>query len=183
SQPECFLLVEVVAKCMILIYIKRYETFFEANGSLIGMQRYLDEIKEEDLRSFIVSNANSENGGILMPTVEDVLKVVNKFDEDDMRHFFLQEWEQDYLYKFQYPFEEESQQVGSNLKISESPVYLDVEFEKGVIKILLRNLDITSKQTAKRARKKCSFCGEKCFKYLMCQAGTASLIVEEEFED
>ncbi|GIY98519.1 hypothetical protein CEXT_301141 [Caerostris extrusa] len=76
-----------------------------------------------------------------MPTFEAVLEIVNKFDEDDMRHFFLQEWEQDYLYKFQYPFEEESQQVGNNLKISESPVYLDVEFEKGVItkKVITNN--------------------------------------------
>ncbi|GIY11053.1 hypothetical protein CEXT_200381 [Caerostris extrusa] len=36
--------------------------FFEANGSLNGMLKYLDEIKEEDLRSFISRNANSENG-------------------------------------------------------------------------------------------------------------------------
>ncbi|GIY74505.1 hypothetical protein CEXT_232401 [Caerostris extrusa] len=92
-----------------------------------------------------------------MPTFEDVLKIVNKFDEDDTQYFFLEEGEQDYLYKFQYPFEEESHKVGDSLKISQSPVYLNAELEKSVIKILVRNLRITSKETVKRALKKCSF--------------------------
>ncbi|GIY01836.1 hypothetical protein CDAR_52181 [Caerostris darwini] len=120
SHPECFLLVETVAKCMLIIYTKQYEEFFEANGSLNGMLKYLDEIKEEDLRSFISRNANSENGGILIPTFEDVLKIVNKFNDD----YMLQEWQQDYLYEFQYPFEEESHKLDNNFETSDYVFYL-----------------------------------------------------------
>ncbi|GIY68019.1 hypothetical protein CDAR_618991 [Caerostris darwini] len=61
SQPQCLLLIQVVAKCLMMVFKERYDNFFKANGGLIGMRKYFDQIKHEDMRYFIYRHANSKN--------------------------------------------------------------------------------------------------------------------------
>ncbi|GIY68017.1 hypothetical protein CDAR_618981 [Caerostris darwini] len=163
SQPECLLLLQIVAKCLMIVFTERYVDFFMANGGLIGMRKYFDEIKKEDLRSFVSRHANSE-----IPTFEDVFKIVREFDEYDFMDFDIGDSELQYVYDYYYPFDE-ILIIGDNLKLPESPVTLNIDDENKTIVCLMYKLVITSEQELNRALMKCSFCGEKCFKYLLSQ--------------
>ncbi|GIY98515.1 hypothetical protein CEXT_301101 [Caerostris extrusa] len=82
SQPECLLLVQIMAKCHHIVFKKQHADFFMANGGLIEMRKYLDEIKREDLRSFIARHANSE-----IPTFTILNTSSKEFDEYDFMDF------------------------------------------------------------------------------------------------
>ncbi|GIX91425.1 hypothetical protein CDAR_477331 [Caerostris darwini] len=165
SQPECLLLLQTAAKCLVILYYQRYADFFMANGSLTGMRKYFDEIKKEDLRSFIFYNAKSDDEGILIPTFEDVFEIVTKFDLYNFIAFNMGDTELEYLYDNCYPSEEI---VGDNLKSQESHATLDME-EDNKIEYSLEELGISSEETVNRVQMKCSYCEEKCFKYLLFQ--------------
>ncbi|GIX73800.1 hypothetical protein CDAR_106771 [Caerostris darwini] len=167
SRPRCLLLLQVVAKCLYIVFNKRYADFFKANGGLIGMRKYFDEIHNEDLRLFIYRHANSENGGVLIPTFKDVLDIVTEFDGCDFRYFDLGASGLGYLYD--YYSEEESLIVKDKIKLSPLPQAVVVEDENKKLELLFERLGISSNQIVIRARTRCSYCGEKCFKYLMFQ--------------
>ncbi|GIY15192.1 hypothetical protein CDAR_199331 [Caerostris darwini] len=168
NQPQCLLLVQTAAKCLSIVYSQRYADFFKANGGLSRMRKYFDEAAEEDLRSFICRHANSEEEGILIPTFEDVFEIVTEFDEFDVANFKLGGIVLKYLYANYYPFEE-IQTVRDNLKLSESSLPLNMEDENDTIKFLLEELGISSEKTVSSVQTTCSYCGGKCFKYLMFQ--------------
>ncbi|GIY36473.1 hypothetical protein CDAR_223051 [Caerostris darwini] len=166
SQPQCLLLVQTAAKCLSMVYSQRYNNFFMENGGLIGMRKYFDDTEEEDLRSVICRHSNSEEEGILIPTFEDVFEIVTEFDEFDVANFKIGDNALEYLYTNYSPFEE-VQTARDNLKLSESSLPLNIEGENDTIEFLLEEFDISSEKTATRIQTKCSYCGEKCFKYLM----------------
>ncbi|GIY79426.1 hypothetical protein CEXT_738991 [Caerostris extrusa] len=168
SQPECLLLLQTAAKCLYIVYAQRYADFFIANGGLAGMRKYFDETEEEDFRSVICRQANSEEEDILIPTFEDVFEIVTEFDEFDVANFKIGDNALKYLCANYYPFEE-IQTVRDNLKLSESSLPLNIEDENNTIEFLLEEFDISSEKTVNRIQTKCSYCGEKCFKYLMFQ--------------
>ncbi|GIZ01869.1 hypothetical protein CEXT_171301 [Caerostris extrusa] len=168
SQPECVLLHQIMAKCLFIVFKERYADFFTANGGLTGMRKYLDEIKKEDLRSFVSRHANSENGSILIPTFEDVFKIVTEFDEYDFIDFDIRDSEVQYVYDYYHPFDE-ILITRDNLKLPKSAVTLNNGDESYQIEYLLLELGISSVQEVNRAQTRCSFCGEKCFKYLFFQ--------------
>ncbi|GIY04882.1 hypothetical protein CDAR_183731 [Caerostris darwini] len=143
-----------MAKCLHVVFKKQYADFFMANGGLIGMRKYFDEIKREDLRSFIARHANAE-----IPTFEDVFEIVKEFDKYDFMDFDIGDSELEYLYDYYYP-DEDKQTIGDNLKLQESPVTLNMEDENKTIVCLMYKLGITSEQEVNRALMKCSFCGE-----------------------
>ncbi|GIX91430.1 hypothetical protein CDAR_477351 [Caerostris darwini] len=130
------------------------------------MRKYFDEIKKEDLRSFVSRHANSENGGILIPTFEDVFKIVTEFDEYDFTDFGIGDSELEYVYDYYHPFDE-ILIIRDTRKLPESPVTLNIAEENNKIEYLLSELGISSVQEVNRAQTKCSFCVEKCFKYLL----------------
>ncbi|GIY16547.1 hypothetical protein CDAR_598661 [Caerostris darwini] len=136
-----------------------------ANGGLIGMRKYFDEIQNENLRLFIYRHANSENGGVLIPTFKDVLDIVTEFDGCDFRYFDIGAEGLGYLYD--YYSEEESLIVKEKIKLSPLPPAIVVEDENKKLELLFERLGISSNQIVNRARTRCSYCGEKCFKYLM----------------
>ncbi|GIX88832.1 hypothetical protein CEXT_172901 [Caerostris extrusa] len=158
-----------MAKCLTIVFKEKYADFFMVNDGLNGMRNYFDEIKKEDLRSFACRHANSEDGGILIPTFEDVFKIVREFDEYDFMKFDIKYSELKLLYDYYYPYEE-IQTLGDNLKLPESPVTLHLEDENNKTEQLLHKLGISSVRAVNRIHRKCSFCGEKCCKYLMFQA-------------
>ncbi|GIY79428.1 hypothetical protein CEXT_739001 [Caerostris extrusa] len=168
SQPRCLLLVQVMAKCLMIVYSRRYEDFFMANGGLIGMRKYFDEIKKEDLRSFISRHANSENEGILIPAFEDVFEIVAEFAKYNVVNFYMEDSELQYLYDSCYPFID-MQVVNGNLKFPKTSVALNIEDENSKIEYVLDKLNIHSEQAVNRVQTKCSYCGEKCCKYIMFQ--------------
>ncbi|GIY79423.1 LIM domain kinase 1 [Caerostris extrusa] len=141
SQPECLLLHQIVAKCLFIVFKEQYADFFMANGGLVGMRKYFDEIKE-DLRSFVSRHANSENGGILIPTFEDVFKIVTEFDEYDFMEFGIGDSELEYVYDY-HPFDE-ILIIRDTLKLPESPVTLNIEDENYKIEYLLHELGNSS---------------------------------------
>ncbi|GIY98516.1 hypothetical protein CEXT_301111 [Caerostris extrusa] len=163
SQPQCLLLLQIVAKCLMIVFAERYVDFFMANGGLIGMRKYFDEIKKVDLRSFVSRHANSE-----IPTFEDVFKIVREFDEYDFMDFDIGDSELQYVYDYYYPFDE-ILIIRDNLKLPESPVTLHMEDENNKIEHLLLELGISTVEAVNRIQTKCSFCGEKFFKYLLSQ--------------
>ncbi|GIY81198.1 hypothetical protein CDAR_435111 [Caerostris darwini] len=183
SQPQCLSLLRVVTKCFIVVFKESYDDFFMANGGLIGMRKYFDEIAEEDFRSFIGRHVNSEKGGILIPTFNDVLNIVKQFHKDDFRDFDI---DLKFLYVYYYP--EGGNYISTDeLKLSSLPPETDVEDENRKIEDLIYKLGINSNEIANRARKRCSYCGEKCFKYLMFQIYykmhiTQGVIKEKYFE-
>ncbi|GIY03830.1 hypothetical protein CEXT_806751 [Caerostris extrusa] len=168
NQPQCLSLLRVVTKCPMIVFKRRYVNFFKANGGFIGMRKYFDQIKNEDLRSFIGRHTNSEEEGILIPTFEDVLNIVKHLDEVDFRNFDIGATDLEFLYIYYYP-DEKPHISTDKLKLSSLPPEIDVEEENIKIDHLIYKLDICSEERANRARKRCSYCGEKCFKYLMCQ--------------
>ncbi|GIY78737.1 hypothetical protein CEXT_119711 [Caerostris extrusa] len=163
SQPQCLLLVKTAAKCVAIVYSQRYEDFFMANGGLTGMRKYFDEIEEEDLRSFVSSHVNR---GILIPTFEDVLKIVREFDEFGIGNTQIGDTDLKYLHDDYYPFEE-IHNVRRSLKLSKFPETLNFQDENKTLEYLLENLSISSGRAVNRLQTKCSYCGEKCFKYVM----------------
>ncbi|GIZ01868.1 hypothetical protein CEXT_171291 [Caerostris extrusa] len=179
SQPQCLLLVQTTAKCLSIVHSQRYADFFMANGGLTGMRKYFDETDEEDLRSFICRPANSEEEGILIPTFEDVFEIVTEFDEFDAANFKIGDNVLKYLYANYYSFEE-IQTVRDNLKLLESSLPLNIEDENNTIEFLLEELGISSEKTVSRVQTKCSYCGRKCFKYLMFQGLFRSQALPEE---
>ncbi|GIY04884.1 hypothetical protein CDAR_183741 [Caerostris darwini] len=168
SQSQCLLLVEIMAKCLVIVYSRRYEDFFMANGGLTGMRMYFDEIKKEDLRSFISRHANSQNEGILIPAFEDVFEIVAEFEEYNVVNFYMEDSELQYLYDNCYPFID-MQIVNENLKLPKTSVTLNIEDENYKIEYVLEKLRISSERAVNRVQTKCSYCGEKCSKYLMFQ--------------
>ncbi|GIY67786.1 hypothetical protein CDAR_230011 [Caerostris darwini] len=178
SQPQCLSLLRVVTKCLMMVFKERYADFFKANGGLVGMRKYFDDIKNEDLRSFIGRHANSENGGILIPTFNDVLNIVKQFDKLDFRDFDIDLY---LLYKYFYP-DGKKHSTTDKLKLWSLPLEIDVEGENRKIRHLIYRLGICSAERSNRARKRCSYCGEKCFKYLLFQASFTLKIIREELE-
>ncbi|GIY68429.1 hypothetical protein CDAR_463361 [Caerostris darwini] len=126
------------------------------------MRKYFDEIEEEDFRSFVSSHAN---GGILIPTSEDALKIVREFGIPNSK---IKGTHLKYLHDDYYPFQEMHNNRCS-LKLSKSPETLNIQDENKIIEYLLENLSISSEQAVNRLQTKCSYCGEKCFKYVMFQ--------------
>ncbi|GIY11054.1 hypothetical protein CEXT_200391 [Caerostris extrusa] len=132
-----------------------------ANGGLTGMRKYFEEIKKEDLRSFVSRHANSENGGVLIPNFNDVFNIVKQFDEYDSMYFEIGVSELAYSYDYYCP-DKENHIFTEKLKLSSLPLAID---ENMKAEFLFYILDICSNQLANRARKSCSYCGEKCFKF------------------
>ncbi|GIY67784.1 hypothetical protein CDAR_230001 [Caerostris darwini] len=120
DYEECLTLIRVVAKCLMVVFKERYENFFKANGGLIGMRKYFDQIKHEDMRHFIYRHAKTENKSILIPTFSYVLNIVKHFDEEDFRDFDI---DLPFFYKYYDP--DEKKHVSTNkLKYSLLSFYL-----------------------------------------------------------
>ncbi|GIX97831.1 hypothetical protein CDAR_294151 [Caerostris darwini] len=145
------------------------------------MRKYLDEIQNEDLRLFTHRHANSENGGILFPTFNDVLNIVKQFDKDDFRNIYI---DLPFLNLHYYP-EEKNNISTDKLKLSSLPLKTDVEDENKKIEHLIYKLGICSAERVSRAFKRCSYCGAKCFKYLMFhiyfEMGTTREVIRKNY--
>ncbi|GIY79424.1 hypothetical protein CEXT_738981 [Caerostris extrusa] len=63
---------------------------FMANGGLTGMRKYFDEIKEEDLRSFIFYNANSDDERDNLK-LQEPHATLDMEDEDNKIEYSLEE--------------------------------------------------------------------------------------------
>ncbi|GIX73805.1 hypothetical protein CDAR_106791 [Caerostris darwini] len=168
SQPQCLSLLRVVTKCLMMVFKERYDDFFMANGGLTGMRKYFDEIQNEDLRLFTGRHANSENGGILIPTYEDVFKIVTEFDKDDFKDFHI---DLQFLYRYYYPDDEEKNNISTDkLKLSSLPPETDDEDENRKIEQLIYKLGINSKERENRAH--CWVAMALPTLYDMCQSQT-----------
>ncbi|GIZ04672.1 hypothetical protein CEXT_761441 [Caerostris extrusa] len=159
------------------------------------MGKYLNEIK--DFSNFILENEDSEDMLILSP--QNVSDIVDAFDKYD-RYYQMDEFEVNYLYEFY--FNGVVVEVKDNLKLLELPMSLDIaeetrklEFilngpkmeqnsnildEDSKIEYLIDDLCINEYEIIAGIKKTCSYCGEKCFKYLLFQLHKRILCIEEE---
>ncbi|GIY74507.1 hypothetical protein CEXT_232411 [Caerostris extrusa] len=108
---------------------------FMANGGLIGMRKYFDEIKKEDLRSFIYRHANSESGCVLIPNFNDVFNIIKQFDEYDSVYFEIGASELAYLYDYYCP-DEDNRISADYLKLSSLPMAIDEKDENRKMELL-----------------------------------------------
>ncbi|GIY55618.1 hypothetical protein CEXT_162451 [Caerostris extrusa] len=129
-----------------MVFKERYDDFFMANGGLVRMRKYFDEIQNEDLGLFTSRHANSENGGILIPIFNDVLNIVKQFDEDEFMDFDI---DLAFLYIYYYPDDEKKYNFTDKLKLSSLPPETDVEDENRKIEYLIYKLGICSEEMAK----------------------------------
>ncbi|GIY01046.1 hypothetical protein CDAR_459471 [Caerostris darwini] len=159
------------------------------------MWKYLNEIK--DFSNFILENEDSEDMLILSP--QNVSDIVDAFDKYD-RYYQMDEFELNYLYEFH--FKGVVVEVKDNLKLLELPLSLGIEEETRKLEFILNGpkmeqnsniLDEDSKieyliddlcideyEIIDGIKKMCSYCGEKCFKYLLFQLHKRNLWIEEE---
>ncbi|GIX73798.1 hypothetical protein CDAR_106761 [Caerostris darwini] len=97
------------------------------------------------------------------------MNIFNKpFDEYDSVYFEIGVSELAYLYDYYCP-DEENRIFTDKLKLSSLRLAIDEKDENRKMELLFYRFGICSNQLANRARKSCSYCGEKCFKYLMFQ--------------
>ncbi|GIY07187.1 hypothetical protein CEXT_809141 [Caerostris extrusa] len=189
QQRDCYLVFQILAKCLMLIYNKRYVVFFEQNGGVMGMWKYLKEI--EDLSNFLLENEDSEDMLILSPQkVGDIIDAFDKYD----RYYQMDEFELNYLYEFHFNLVD-IVAVKDNLKMLDLPMSLDIEEETkklefifnglkinqnsnileeedSTIEYLMDDLYICGDENTAGIKKICSYCGEKnvlnicCFKFI-----------------
>ncbi|GIY25280.1 hypothetical protein CEXT_272571 [Caerostris extrusa] len=157
------------------------------------MWKYLNE----DFSNFFLENEDSEDMLILSP--QNVGDIVDAFDKYD-RCYQMDEFEMNYLYEFH--FNGVVVEVKDNLKLLELPMSLDIAEETRKLEFILNGLKIEQNsnildedskieylidylcideyEIIAGIKKMCSYCGEKCFKYLLFQLHKRILCIEEE---
>ncbi|GIY49769.1 hypothetical protein CDAR_118411 [Caerostris darwini] len=165
----------------------------------MGMWKYLKEIK--DLSNFLLEKEDSEDMLILTPLkVGDIVDAFDKYD----RYYQMDEFELNYLYEFHFNLVDIGA-VKDNLKMLDLPMSLDIEEETrklefilnglkidqnsnileeedSTIEYLMDDLDIWEDENTAGIKKMCSYCGEKCFKYLLFQIHKQMWYVREQME-
>ncbi|GIY16259.1 hypothetical protein CEXT_814961 [Caerostris extrusa] len=169
SQHECFMLVHVLAKCLTLIYCLRFVKLFENNGGLIGMRKYCESLKPEDLIDIISNKANHDFENRSIYTPEDVSEIVLMFDDFDYE-FEITKIHLDYLYNISNSVIDVAGRYDNLKKLESKPDPSKIEEETENISFVLDDLDIEKTPMAEKVHKKCSYCDEKCLKYVMFQA-------------
>ncbi|GIY21155.1 hypothetical protein CDAR_455511 [Caerostris darwini] len=162
------------------------------------MRKYFKEI--EDIWNFILENEDSDDMLILSP--QNVVDIVDAFDKYD-GYYQMDEFELNYLYEFHFNGVD-ILGVKDNLKILELPMSLDIEeetrklefisnwlkrvqnsnilAEDSKIEYLIDDLCIDECDVMAGIKKMCSYCGEKCFKYLLFQIQKRMSYVREQME-
>ncbi|GIY16260.1 hypothetical protein CEXT_814971 [Caerostris extrusa] len=136
---------------------------------------------------------------MLILSPQNVSDIVDAFDKYD-RYYRMDEFEVNYLYEFY--FNGVVVEVKDNLKLLELPLSLGIEEETRKLEFILNGpkmeqnsniLDEDSKiehliddlcideyEIIAGIKKMCSYCGKKCFKYLLFQLHKRNLWIEEE---